>query len=171
MRRFAWILFACAAMAQAPNLSVTSGVAATSRAAWTRISVRGEPEDAWLTLQCIKTVEGMKQADIFFEIGQTPAFWMPHEQQAKEQPLPLTKLTFTFDAYKPMRREWVEVRNNQFLYNRPGAHSGNMEPVDFYLKFMGSTTTMTVFKDRDTSWSFPTRPLLKAMTEQDLCKP
>lgn len=171
MRRFFWMLLACAAMAQTPNLSVTSGAASSMGAEWTRISVRGEPQNAWLTLQCLKTAEGAKQADLFFETAASPAFWMPHDRAATEPPLHSVRLSLTFDAYKPLRREWIEVRDNQFLYARPGLHSSNTEPVAFYVKFMGSTTTATVFKDRDTSWSFPTQPLLKAMAAQPLCQP
>lgn len=167
----AWLLFTCTAVCQTPGVLIKNGVAATSGAAWTRVSVHGEPQNAWLTLQCLKTVEGKKRIDLLFEIGESPAFWMPHDHVPTEPPVRLSRLSLTFDAYKPLRREWMEVRDNQFLYNPPGMHSANMEPVDYYLKFMGSVTTAAIFKDRDTSWNFPTQPLIKAMAEQELCRP
>jgi len=150
---FVWLLAGVAAA------SAQTGTDAASGIEWTLISMSGKvvgmgaAETApRLTAQCTKDPKGKLRFELLADVGDVPEVrFVPPFKPTKDDlfppNLPRAAVTMEFLGYrkvKPVKRQWVAIDGlaGEWKYATPGASSGNMEEVVFYLQYLKALPTL-----------------------------
>ncbi|HEY3989633.1 MAG TPA: hypothetical protein VGM02_10070 [Acidobacteriaceae bacterium] len=96
---------------------------------------------------------------------------------------PTVSLEMSFTGYmasKPFKREWEQLPNGNLKYRNPGGGTSNLEPPEFFLRYMRSLPQLHIGhakkgpqngKDKPVVAVFDTQSLLEQIRLSPLCNP
>lgn len=135
------------------------------------------------SVEC-RDIKGAHDLEWFLSFGGVDSFQFVAPFHSTPQALyppqyPQVKLRMVFEGYiksKPFIRTWSALRDGEFRYSDPGAHSANMESARWFMGFLNSLPGLRIGYEKPEKGDppelfFPTQPLLDEIKKTPICAP